>query len=185
MWYKNEAMGVHSLGNIMKKMAEKGKLTGRKTNHSGRKTTVKRLRDANIEAIDIMKITGHKNIASINSYSELPGERHKKISKVLTSKKQITVESSESAQQNQPPIESSLDVESGDFDIGPTNQVTQQEQMQPIASPEAVSTRQANHNLDFFEDFNFDEAQWTELFRQTEAKPTFNNCTFNKCTFKM
>ena len=43
-----------------------------------------------------------------------------------------------------------------------------------------------NLGLDLFEDdFNFDEAQWTELFKQTDSKPTVTNWTFNNCTFKM
>ena len=130
-------------------------------------------------------ITGHKSVASINSYSELPEERHKKISKILTSKKQVTVESNECAKHHQPAIESSLNVESGDYDTGRSSQIIQKEQLQ-LQSEASTSRPNFNLGLDLFkDDFNFDEAQWTELFKQTDSKPTFTNCTFNNCTFKM
>jgi hypothetical protein len=45
----------------MKSMATSASIPGRKTNHSGRKTTVERLRVAEFENTDIMQLTGHKN----------------------------------------------------------------------------------------------------------------------------
>ena len=60
-------------------------LPGRKTNHSGRKTTVKRLKEANFSDIDIIQLTGHKNIQSLNSYSTVPTKTQKKMSDTLTS----------------------------------------------------------------------------------------------------
>jgi hypothetical protein len=47
-WYRDCALGVHSLGVFMKNMSEKAGLEKR-TNHSGRKTTVIRWREAGIE----------------------------------------------------------------------------------------------------------------------------------------
>jgi hypothetical protein len=35
-------------------------------------------------SIDIMQISGHKNVAFINNYSTLSEERHKKISNILS-----------------------------------------------------------------------------------------------------
>ena len=37
-----------------------------------------------MEGIDIMQISGHKNVAFINNYSTLSEERHKKISNILS-----------------------------------------------------------------------------------------------------
>ena len=37
-----------------------------------------------MEGIDIMQISGNKNVASINNYSTLSEERHKKISSILS-----------------------------------------------------------------------------------------------------
>ena len=68
---------MYSMEIIMKKMVAMGQLSGRKTNHSVlvERQQLSDLRDANFEAVDIMKITWHKNITSINNYSELPEKR--------------------------------------------------------------------------------------------------------------
>jgi integrase len=50
-------------------LAEKGGLSGRKTNHSARKTTVTSLLHYDVEATNIMQLTGHRNVQSINDYS--------------------------------------------------------------------------------------------------------------------
>jgi hypothetical protein len=47
----------------------KGGLSGRKVNHSGRKTTVTSLLHSNVEATTVMQLTDHKNVASVNEYS--------------------------------------------------------------------------------------------------------------------
>jgi hypothetical protein len=49
-------------------MSMKGGLSGRKMNHSGRKTTVTSLLHSNVEATTVMQLTGHKNVASVNGY---------------------------------------------------------------------------------------------------------------------
>ena len=45
---------------------------------------VQKLRENNVEGIDIMQISGHINVAFINNYSTLSEERHKKISNILS-----------------------------------------------------------------------------------------------------
>ena len=45
---------------------------------------VQKLRENNVEGIDIMQISGHNNVAFINNYSTLSEERHKKISNILS-----------------------------------------------------------------------------------------------------
>jgi hypothetical protein len=45
---------------------------------------VQKLRENNVEGIDIMQISGHSNVAFINNYSTLSKERHKKISNILS-----------------------------------------------------------------------------------------------------
>lgn len=52
-------------------MADKIGLSAKLTNHSGRKTTVKRLREAEVESCDIIQLTGHKNVQSVNNYSDV------------------------------------------------------------------------------------------------------------------
>jgi type V secretory pathway adhesin AidA len=70
----------------MKKMKECGKLDINKqlTNHSARQYLLQKLRENNVEGTDTMQISGHKNVASINNYSTLSEERHKKISNILS-----------------------------------------------------------------------------------------------------
>ena len=45
---------------------------------------VQKLRENNVEGIDIMQISGHINVAFINNYLTLSEERHKKISNILS-----------------------------------------------------------------------------------------------------
>jgi hypothetical protein len=59
-------MGKSKLGDLVRTMAEKAALDGRKVNHS---TTVTSLLHSNIEATTVMQLTGHTNVASINEYS--------------------------------------------------------------------------------------------------------------------
>ena len=65
-------------------MVTKSGLEGRKTNHGARKTCVQTLKDSNIADTDIAKVTGHKNIASLQAYYEPSCKKQKQISEVLT-----------------------------------------------------------------------------------------------------
>ena len=58
VWYMNSRLGVNSLSNIMKNMVDK-KSGKRFTNHSARKTLVKKLKKAKVQKSDIIGITGH------------------------------------------------------------------------------------------------------------------------------
>ena len=68
-WYICSGMGKNTLGEIAKRMSQKAGLSGRFTNHSGRKTAVTTLVNENVPVNEIMQLTGHKNIKSINDYS--------------------------------------------------------------------------------------------------------------------
>ena len=67
-------------------MKESGKLdiNKRLTNHSVRKYILQKLRENNVEGTDIMQISGHKNVASINNYSKMSEEKHEQLSKILS-----------------------------------------------------------------------------------------------------
>ena len=52
-------------------------------NHSARRHLVQKLQDKGVQNAQIMHISGHKNVASINSYSRLNQNQQKNISKVL------------------------------------------------------------------------------------------------------
>ena len=57
------------------------------TNHSVRKTTVKKLKKAGVNATEIMAITGHKSQQSLTDYDELSDKDHLPLSKILTTEK--------------------------------------------------------------------------------------------------
>jgi hypothetical protein len=67
-------------------MKEKGQLNPNKriTNHSARKYLVQKLRDNEVQSTDIMQISGHKNINSVNSYSSISENKQREISNILS-----------------------------------------------------------------------------------------------------
>ena len=56
-----------------------------KTNHSGRKTLVQKLHDSGVPPNQIIQITGHKNLQSVNNYSSLREQQMESISRILSS----------------------------------------------------------------------------------------------------
>ena len=61
-----------------------------KTNHSGRKTLVQKLQDNNVPPNQIVQVTGHKNLQSVNYYSLLRERQMENISKILSSSSSTT-----------------------------------------------------------------------------------------------
>ena len=73
IWYKRMKLGVNSIDKMMKFLIADTPLeeSGKKlTNHSARKTLVKKLRANNVERASIMSVTGHRNEQSLNDYDE-------------------------------------------------------------------------------------------------------------------
>ena len=56
-----------------------------KTNHSGRKTLVQKLQDNNVPPNQIVQVTGHNNLQSVNYYSLLRERQMENISKIMSS----------------------------------------------------------------------------------------------------
>ncbi|CAH3149708.1 unnamed protein product, partial [Porites lobata] len=66
VWYKRQRMGVNSINSFMKNMASQADIQGKKlTNHSARKTLVKKLKAANQPRSAIIGVTGHTNERSL------------------------------------------------------------------------------------------------------------------------
>lgn len=84
VWYKNQPLGENSLRGIMKKMAKKANIPGRKTNHTARKTTCTKLLHAGVEATTIQQLTGHKNVQSVNNYANASAEMQQHMSDILS-----------------------------------------------------------------------------------------------------
>ena len=83
-WFKAQPMGVKKLNNVMKEMTQAAGISG-ETNHSGRKTLVQKLQDRGVPPNQIIQITGHKNVQSVNNYSSLREEQMESISGILSS----------------------------------------------------------------------------------------------------
>ena len=77
-------MGVNKLNSLMKEMTETAGISV-KTNYSGGETLVQKLQDNDVPPNQIVQITGHKNLLSINNYSSLRERQIKNISKILSS----------------------------------------------------------------------------------------------------
>ena len=83
-WFKAQHMGVNKLNSILKDMCEAGGIP-RKTNYAARKTPVQKLQENDVPPNQIVQITGHKNLQSINNYSSLRGRQMENISNILLS----------------------------------------------------------------------------------------------------
>lgn len=84
IWYKDQPLGKNSIGDIAKTMGKRGELSGRKTNHGGRRTALTTLVHANIPPNHIMQLSGHKHVTSINSYSTLSMDQQREMSNILS-----------------------------------------------------------------------------------------------------
>ena len=85
-WFKRQPIGVNKLSTTMRRMSLNAGLPPNKklTNHSARKHLVQKLSDNNVPPTEIMQITGHKNVQSVNNYSSLNENKHKQISRILS-----------------------------------------------------------------------------------------------------
>ena len=86
MWFKCSPLGVNSLRSMLKNMIrDSGLETDKKlVNHSTRKHLVQKLVDNDIPPNEIIQITGHKNVNSLNNYSSLSDKKQQQISAVLS-----------------------------------------------------------------------------------------------------
>ena len=80
-------MGVNTISNMMKTtMAGTSIEESYKnfTNHSARKTTVSKLKKANLERSDIVKVTGHRSVQSLDDYDEADEEEQRRLSSAIS-----------------------------------------------------------------------------------------------------
>ena len=86
MWFKCSPLGISSLRSMLKNVVQDSGLDSDKklVNHSTRKHLVQKLVDNEIPPNEIIQITGHKNVNSLNNYSSLSDKKQKQISAVLS-----------------------------------------------------------------------------------------------------
>ena len=87
MWYSVQPVGVNKIDRFMRLIAQRGELdvTNKNfTNHSVRKTTVRKLQKAGVSNDKIIAIKGHKNEQSIKYYADTDLDDQKSISRKLS-----------------------------------------------------------------------------------------------------
>lgn len=87
VWYKNQSMGANRIGEIMKRIVAGTSFEGTKrlTNHSGRKTLVKKLDDAEVPREKIIAVTGHRNEKSLDDYVDsMNHNQSKQLSNIIS-----------------------------------------------------------------------------------------------------
>ena len=87
IWFKTQPMGVNTISNMMKTTVAGTSLEEshkKFTNHSARKTTVSKLKKANVERSDIVKVTGHRSVQSLDDYDEADEEEQRRLSSTIS-----------------------------------------------------------------------------------------------------
>ena len=88
VWFKTERIGVNSIDSILKKMKENSPLASmipnkKITNHSARKTSVRKMKSAGFQKCKIKNITGHANEKGFDPYDSGNEEEMFKISSAI------------------------------------------------------------------------------------------------------
>ena len=86
IWFKKSPMGVHTINNIMKTMISNSPLQSsnkRLTNHSARKTLVKKLKQNQLPRSEIISITGHSTEAGLDPYDSGDENQQRVISNAI------------------------------------------------------------------------------------------------------
>nr|XP_058942216.1 uncharacterized protein LOC131770516 [Pocillopora verrucosa] len=97
VWYKKQRLGVNSIDNMMKSVVKNTALeTSKKkfTNHTTRKTVVKKLRAASVERQSIIQVTGHASEKSLNDYDEGSEKEQRQLSNIISNAPQSAASSS-------------------------------------------------------------------------------------------
>ena len=90
VWYKDQKMGVNRITEIMKRIVSGTTFSGSKkfTNHSGRKTVVKKLDEAAVPRNKIIAVTGHCNEKSLDDYVDvMNNDQSRELSSIISGKK--------------------------------------------------------------------------------------------------
>ena len=86
IWYERRPFGKNKLGNMMSDLSVAAALSKTYTNHCIRATLIATLDQAGYEARHIMTVSGHRNEASIKSYSrDTSTNQKRKMSEAISS----------------------------------------------------------------------------------------------------
>ncbi|KAK3754516.1 hypothetical protein QZH41_006878 [Actinostola sp. cb2023] len=87
VWFKAQPMDVNKINTMMKSIVAGTSLeesSKKFTNHSARKTLVKKLKKDKVERSSIAKVTGHRNIQSLDDYDECDEDEQKQLSLAIS-----------------------------------------------------------------------------------------------------
>ena len=86
LWYSVQQLGINQIASFMDEIKRSANLDVSKhiTNHSVRKTLVKKLKKAGVSNT-VIAITGHKPEDSLKHYDEVNIDNHRRISKCISS----------------------------------------------------------------------------------------------------
>ena len=85
-WFKPQPMGVNKLNSLMKECAAAAGIGENKriTNHSGRKTLTQTLLNHDVPPTQIIQVTGHKNLQSVNNCGAMGERQQENVSSILS-----------------------------------------------------------------------------------------------------
>ena len=92
VWYKRQPMGENKINGMMKSVIEGTSLEDSSktfSNHSARKTVVKKLKTADLERSSIVKITGLRNEKSLDDYDEGDESEQRHLSHTISNARNI------------------------------------------------------------------------------------------------
>ena len=69
VWYSHQPLGKNKLGEMMKMMANQAQLSGRKVNHSTRKTFASTLLQSDRPVTEVAQLGGWKSVSTLNHYN--------------------------------------------------------------------------------------------------------------------
>ena len=84
VWYSHQPLGKNKLGIMMKSMATIAEITGRKVNHSTRKTFASTLFHADRQITEVAQLGGWKSVATLTNYNVRSLKQQNKASTILS-----------------------------------------------------------------------------------------------------
>ena len=93
VWYKKQRLGMNTIDTMMKTIIKDSSVetSGKRlTNHSARKTLVKKLRVSNVERESIIQVTGHANTKSLDDYDEGSEQEQQRLSHIISKRQAVS-----------------------------------------------------------------------------------------------
>ena len=166
VWFKSQPMGVNKINEMMKGIVADTSLesAGKKfTNHSARKTLVKKLKKANVERSGIVKVTGHRNTQSLDDYDEAHEDEQRQLSHAISSRNNVDP---------QHPVSTEIYGQELQIPLASSALCEPPRARMPAAQPISVASSSA---------FGLDQssASYNPTMMRTQGQNTLN--TFNNC----